>query len=185
MRAHTHTHSCRHVHTHARARTPTCTHKEKYVILISFPRQQWFRERASVLRYTYIACLVILYSHFKFTTRSICFIFSYLVSSNREAPHYSVFPSILHDKNKWLWTALHSVCVLQVQVEKSFPYLREAGVQHCVGPRYLQADGGLPGRVPQIRKGYHIQFLWHILECRRRIQRELTAWATIHLLEWV
>jgi hypothetical protein len=26
--------------------------------LIAFPQQQWFRERASVLRYTYIACLV-------------------------------------------------------------------------------------------------------------------------------
>ena len=98
-RARTHTHSCRHVHTHARASTPTCTHKQKYVILIAFPRQHWFRERASVSRYTYIASLVILYSHLKFTTRSICFIFSYLVSSNREAPHYSVFPSILHDKN--------------------------------------------------------------------------------------
>jgi hypothetical protein len=28
----------------------------KYVILIAFPRQQWLRERASVLHYTYIAC---------------------------------------------------------------------------------------------------------------------------------
>jgi hypothetical protein len=25
---------------------------------IAFPRQQWFRERASVIRHTYIACLV-------------------------------------------------------------------------------------------------------------------------------
>jgi hypothetical protein len=32
----------------------TNTHSE-YVILIAFPRQQWLRERASVLRYTYIA----------------------------------------------------------------------------------------------------------------------------------
>ena len=31
---------------------------EKYVILISFPRQQWFRERASELHYTYAAYLV-------------------------------------------------------------------------------------------------------------------------------
>jgi len=29
-----------------------------YVILIGFPLQQWLHERASVLRYTYIACLV-------------------------------------------------------------------------------------------------------------------------------
>jgi hypothetical protein len=35
----------------------TVTHSE-YVALIAFPRQQWLCERASVLRYTYIACLV-------------------------------------------------------------------------------------------------------------------------------
>ena len=34
------------------------THSE-YVILIAFPRQQWLRERAPMLRYTYIASLVI------------------------------------------------------------------------------------------------------------------------------
>ena len=26
---------------------------------VSFPLQQWFRERASILRYMYIACLVL------------------------------------------------------------------------------------------------------------------------------
>jgi hypothetical protein len=31
----------------------------EYVILIAFTRQQWFRERALILRYTYIACLVL------------------------------------------------------------------------------------------------------------------------------
>jgi hypothetical protein len=31
----------------------------RYVILIAFPQQQWLQERASMLRYTYIACLVI------------------------------------------------------------------------------------------------------------------------------
>ena len=40
-----------HSHTH------THTHK-KYLILITFSLQQWLRERASVLRYMYIACLV-------------------------------------------------------------------------------------------------------------------------------
>jgi hypothetical protein len=30
------------------------------VILIAFPLQQWLHERASVLRYTYIACLIFL-----------------------------------------------------------------------------------------------------------------------------
>jgi hypothetical protein len=29
-----------------------------YVLLIAFSLQQWLRERASMLRYTYIACLV-------------------------------------------------------------------------------------------------------------------------------
>jgi hypothetical protein len=35
----------------------TGTHSE-YVILIALPLQQWLKERASVLPYTYIACLV-------------------------------------------------------------------------------------------------------------------------------
>jgi hypothetical protein len=30
----------------------------EYVILIPFPQQQWLQERASMLRYTYIACLL-------------------------------------------------------------------------------------------------------------------------------
>jgi endonuclease III len=34
----------------------TDTHSE-YVILNAFPRQQWFRERVSMLRYAYIVCL--------------------------------------------------------------------------------------------------------------------------------
>jgi hypothetical protein len=36
----------------------TDTHSD-YVILTAFPRQQWLRERASVLRYTYAAYLVL------------------------------------------------------------------------------------------------------------------------------
>ena len=35
----------------------TNTHSE-YVLLIAFPRQRWLCERVSMLRYTYIACLV-------------------------------------------------------------------------------------------------------------------------------
>ena len=35
------------------------THTDKYVIRIAFPRQQSFRESASLLCYTYIVCLVI------------------------------------------------------------------------------------------------------------------------------
>ena len=37
------------------ARARKHIHRQKYIILIAFPRQQWFRERASRLRYTYIA----------------------------------------------------------------------------------------------------------------------------------
>jgi hypothetical protein len=36
----------------------TDTHSE-YVLLIAFPRQQWLRERASMLRFTYIVSLVL------------------------------------------------------------------------------------------------------------------------------
>ena len=36
----------------------TNTHSE-YVILIDFPLPQWLHERASILRYTYITCLVL------------------------------------------------------------------------------------------------------------------------------
>jgi len=39
---------------------PECTNTHShYVILSAFPLQQWLKERASLLRYTYIACLVI------------------------------------------------------------------------------------------------------------------------------
>jgi hypothetical protein len=40
------------------ARTRKHAHTDQYVILIAFPLQQWFRERASMLRHTYIVCLV-------------------------------------------------------------------------------------------------------------------------------
>ena len=36
----------------------TNTHSQ-YVTLIAFPLQQWLHERVSMLRYTYIACIVI------------------------------------------------------------------------------------------------------------------------------
>ena len=32
--------------------------RSEYVILIAFPLQQWLFERASMLRYTYVACCV-------------------------------------------------------------------------------------------------------------------------------
>ena len=36
----------------------TDTYSEYVIILTAFPRQQWLRERASLLHYMYIACLV-------------------------------------------------------------------------------------------------------------------------------
>ena len=45
------------VNLHARAHTHNC------VILIAFPRKQWFREGAKMLRYTYIVCLVPYFSN--------------------------------------------------------------------------------------------------------------------------
>jgi hypothetical protein len=39
---------------------PKAKHKHsEYVTIIAFPLQQWLQERASVLHYTYIDCLVI------------------------------------------------------------------------------------------------------------------------------
>jgi len=39
----------------------TSTHS-KYAVRIAFPVQQWLHERTSLLRYTYVACLVTLES---------------------------------------------------------------------------------------------------------------------------
>jgi hypothetical protein len=45
--------------TNTRARTHTHTHTQ--ICNTVFPRQQWLRESASILRYTHIACLVTFY----------------------------------------------------------------------------------------------------------------------------
>jgi len=42
----------------------TNTHTE-YVIIFAYPLQQWLQERAVLLRYTHIACLVFIIIHFK------------------------------------------------------------------------------------------------------------------------
>jgi hypothetical protein len=54
MRMHTSTRSGTYMH----ARMRKHAHTNQYIILIAFPQQQWFCSRASMLRYTYIACLV-------------------------------------------------------------------------------------------------------------------------------
>jgi len=51
----------------------TDTHLE-YAIFIAFPLQQWLHERASMLRYTYTACLVLFFStriKFVFENRAV------------------------------------------------------------------------------------------------------------------
>jgi hypothetical protein len=64
IRAHSHAHVLVRTHTHARtslcthAHTRARSHTDKCVTAIAFPWQQLFRESASVLRCTYIACLV-------------------------------------------------------------------------------------------------------------------------------
>jgi hypothetical protein len=54
----TYTHANAHAPGKPLARKPGHAHSGKYVIFIVFPRQQMIRERASVLRYTYIICIV-------------------------------------------------------------------------------------------------------------------------------
>ena len=59
-----HTHA--HTHTTKQYKTTTvqiktkCIHNIQYVIFIDFPLQQWLDERVSLLRYTYIASLVVI-----------------------------------------------------------------------------------------------------------------------------
>jgi len=50
-----------------------------YEILISFPHQQWLRERASMLGYTYIASLVYVYCHWPNSSSSSFYFTVYCV----------------------------------------------------------------------------------------------------------
>jgi hypothetical protein len=56
MRMHTSTRQGKHMH----ARTHKQAHTDQNVILIAFSLQQRFRERASMLHYTYAACIVLI-----------------------------------------------------------------------------------------------------------------------------
>jgi len=47
----------RHMRIARRITQPTSTHSE-YVIFIAFPHQQWLLESGSMLRHSYIACLL-------------------------------------------------------------------------------------------------------------------------------
>jgi hypothetical protein len=59
-RAYAHTHTHKHARKHTHLLTHARSHTQKCVIVIAFPRQHWFRERASVLHYTCIASLLLL-----------------------------------------------------------------------------------------------------------------------------
>ena len=54
---HTHTHTNTHTHTPTHTHTHTHTHSE-FVVLITFPLQQFLHELASLLRYMYIDRIV-------------------------------------------------------------------------------------------------------------------------------
>jgi hypothetical protein len=56
----------------------TNTHSE-YVILITFPPSQWLQERASMLHYTYSACLVQPSVYCAVGTRYLCIQFGYML----------------------------------------------------------------------------------------------------------
>ena len=55
---HARTRASTHARTHKHALTNAPAHTQKYIIFFAFRWQQLFCERASILRYTYIACLV-------------------------------------------------------------------------------------------------------------------------------
>ena len=48
-----------HAHVYVPEHACTRAHREKSVVPIAYPRQQWVRERALILRYTFIICLVV------------------------------------------------------------------------------------------------------------------------------
>jgi hypothetical protein len=58
MATHTQAHTHAPMPTHIVRIALTHAHIDKYAIVIAFPRQQWFCERVSVLRYTHIVSLV-------------------------------------------------------------------------------------------------------------------------------
>ena len=55
---HKHEHVHKPGHQQASMHTRELTHTEKFVIFIAFPREKLLQEGASMLRYTYTACLV-------------------------------------------------------------------------------------------------------------------------------
>jgi hypothetical protein len=93
----------------------TNTHSQ-YVILIAFPLQQWLHERASLIRYTYIVCLVCFNDRCQntllFNLRALIFRltpFGWLLSITLN-PTYSVisYGNIIFDLRHFLFTPTFS-----------------------------------------------------------------------------
>jgi len=61
----------------------TSAHSE-YVILLDFPLLQWLLERISVLRYTYLACLVFSYLSNRNFIKIFCFVFVFCFCQSRK-----------------------------------------------------------------------------------------------------
>jgi hypothetical protein len=87
----------------------TSTHSE-YVMLVAFPMQQWLRERASVLRYTYIASLLIFKKnpHCLLCVSSFQYVFHH---SDYFPERINRFSSLLTEK-QWL-EILYIMCKLK------------------------------------------------------------------------
>jgi len=86
----------------------TNTHSE-YVIHIAFPRQKWLRERASMLRYIYIACLVFDTCIFNFLTR-VLFQFQSLATTYFDTDNARKICILEINSRFWVF------CIIQLQI---------------------------------------------------------------------
>ena len=77
-------------HAHRPARAHTHIHTQKYVLLIAFLHQHLFRERATVLRYVYIASVVIVVQMFIYILQNAA------VSTETERTHWTDFRETLY-----------------------------------------------------------------------------------------
>jgi len=71
----------------------------EYVMFMAFPLQQWLHERASTLRYTYIACLVYFKNHVKSNIKFTCeSIYEYIMHQSNTTNFKILFYYLLNDK---------------------------------------------------------------------------------------
>jgi hypothetical protein len=115
MRASTRLGPC--IYTHTRTHAHVNTHAEKHVILFGFPQQQWIRERASVLQYTNIACLLVHVEHLK-TEIHKCHI-SWRDSVNAQLVRCWASNQMVGKKEKVCQRSTGPGCVLQMNFANS------------------------------------------------------------------